>query len=264
MTTCHPGNYFLRCRSAILVCVFFLVIPVALAQQVMVAAASDLVYCLDELNREFRRINPKTNVIASVGSSGTFFAQIRNGAPFDVYMSADMSFPQRLIAENAADADSLMPYAIGRIVVWTLRDDLDVKGGLGRLTDPRIGRIAIANPDHAPYGRAAKAAMEKSGIWKALEPKIVYGENISQARQYVQTGNADAGIIALSLVMAPHLRGIGKFEVVPEDLHPRLEQGAVLTLQGAANPAAREYIEFLRGQRARRIFERYGFVLPAQ
>ena len=231
-------------------------------EAVIVAAAADLTYCMEELNAEFAKIRPVVDVTTTIGSSGTFFAQIRNGAPIDVYLSADMNFPRRLIAEKAADANSLTPYAIGRIVVWTLRPDLDIKAGIGSLVNPAVSRIAIANPEHAPYGRAAKAAMERAGIWKEIESKVVMAENISQTRQFVQTGNAEIGIIALSLAMAPAMKGIGKYVLVPEDAHPRLEQGAVLTNQGAENPAARAYMEFLKSRAARVIFEKYGFVLP--
>ena len=231
-------------------------------ESVTVAAASDLVYCVEQLNAAFARIRPTADVTTSVGSSGTFFAQIRNGAPFDVYLSADMNFPRRLIAEKAADANSLTPYAIGRIVVWTMRPDLDISAGIRSLASPAVSRIAIANPEHAPYGQAAKAAMQNAGIWKDVESKVVTAQNIAQARQFVQTGNAEIGIIALSLAMAPAMKGIGQYVLVPEEAHPRLEQGAVLTNQGAQNPAARAYMDFLKSRQARLIFEKYGFVLP--
>ena len=231
-------------------------------ESVMVAAAADLVYCMQELNAAFAKIRPDTEVTVSVGSSGTFFAQIRNGAPFDVYLSADMNFPRRLVEEKAADASSLTPYAIGRIVVWATRPEVDIEAGIAALANPAISRIAIANPEHAPYGRAAKAAMEKGGVWKHVETKVVMAENIAQARQFVQTGNAEVGIIALSLVKAPMMQGVGRYVLVPEHMHPRLEQGAVLTNKGYGNPAARAYMEFLQRPQARSIFERYGFVLP--
>jgi molybdate transport system substrate-binding protein len=249
---------------AFLALALFLFIPCLHAREaVTVAAASDLVYCIQELSTEFRKIRPDADVSVSVGSSGIFFAQIRNGAPFDVFLSADMSFPRRLIEENEADRNSLTPYAIGRIVVWSQRVDLDIRAGIGALTSPEITRIAIANPAHAPYGRAAKSAMEKAGIWKSVQPKIVFAESISQTRQYVESGNADVGVIALSLVMAPVMKGKGQYVLIPDDAHPMLEQGAVLTLRGAANPAARNFLEFLRSRKARVVFERFGFVLPA-
>jgi molybdate transport system substrate-binding protein len=236
--------------------------PVIADAEVHVATASDLVYCMQELNAEFRKARSDIDIVVSVGSSGTFFAQIRNGAPFDLFLSADMEFPRRLIEEGVAEKGSLAPYAIGRIVLWTTRADIDLRGGISVLTDKAISRIAIANPEHAPYGRAAKAAMEKAGIWNTVQPKVVFGENISQARQFIQSGNADIGIIALSLAMAPVVQGIGKYTLIPQDAHPRLEQGAVLTVRGAKNPEAQAYMEFLKSLQARSIFEKYGFILP--
>lgn len=241
---------------------FFIGAPVVASAEVYVAAASDLVYCMQELNAEFQKTNSGINVVVSVGSSGTFFAQIRNGAPFDLFLSADMEFPRRLIEEGVAEKGSLTPYAIGRIVLWATRADIDLRDGIGVLTDKAISRIAIANPEHAPYGRAAREAIQKAGIWNTVQSKLVFGENISQARQFVQSGNADIGIIALSLAMAPVVQGSGKYALIPEDAHPRLEQGAVLTERGVKNSGARAYMEFLRSRQARSIFEKYGFILP--
>ena len=246
-------------RMVVVLCIFA---PGTARAEVHVAAASDLVYCMQDLNAEFRKERSDIDVVVSVGSSGTFYAQIRNGAPFDLFLAADMEFPRRLIDEGVAEKNSLTPYAIGRIVLWSTRADLDLRRGLAVLTDKTISRIAIANPEHAPYGRAAKAAMEKAGVWNTVQPKVVFGENISQARQFVQTGNADIGIIALSLVMAPVVQGIGQYALIPEDAHPRLEQGAVLTVRGAKNSEAQAYMTFLRSLQARAIFEKYGFVLP--
>ena len=244
------------------VMIAFLASTAQARESVMVAAAADLVYCIQDQNAAFAKIRPDTDMTVSVGSSGTFFAQIRNGAPFDVYLSADMNFPRRLVEEKAADASSLTPYAIGRIVVWATSPEVDIEAGIAALANPAITRIAIAHPEHAPYGRAARAAMEKGGVWKHVETKVVMAENIAQARQFVQTGNAETGILALSLVMAPTMRGVGRYVLIPENMHPRLEQGAVLTNKGFSNPAARAYMEFLRNPQARSIFERYGFVLP--
>ncbi|HWQ39733.1 MAG TPA: molybdate ABC transporter substrate-binding protein [Burkholderiales bacterium] len=236
--------------------------PAQAKQTVTVAAAADLVYCMEELNAHFKRQDRDVEVVVSTGSSGTFFKQIANGAPFDVYLSADMSYPLRLVAEGLADGSSLTPYAIGRIVLWTPREDLDLQRGLELLRDDAVVRIAIANPEHAPYGKAAKAAMERAGVWKDVSEKVVYGQNIAQAMQFVVTGNADLGMVALSLAAAPAQRGKGHYALIPEQMHPRLEQGAVLTLAGSRNPAARRYLEFLRSPTAREIFERYGFMRP--
>lgn len=240
-------------------------IPLVHAQQtgtIAVAAASDLIYCLDELNVEFHKTNPHAALKVSFGSSGNFFAQIQNGAPFDVYLSADMKYPRELIKAGLADSSSLMRYAIGHIVLWTIKSDIEVATGLEIVRDSKIKKLAIANPGYAPYGRAAKAALEHYNLWESVQKKIVMGENIAQTAQFVQTGSADAGIVALSLVASPKLAQQGKFYEIPESSHPRLEQGAVLTNIGKENPLAKTYLDFLRSAPARAIFNRYGFRLP--
>ncbi len=231
-------------------------------QTVSVAAAADLVYCLEELNVAFQKAHPEIALKSSTGASGNFFAQIKNGAPFDVFLSADVSYPRELIKAGLAEEKSLQIYAIGHLVVWTTLDAVDVSKGLASLADPNLRKVAIANPDHAPYGRAAKAALEQAELWDTLKGKVVYGENIAQTAQFVETGNADAGIVALSLVLSPKLSKKGKWTEVPETNYPRLEQAAVLTNKGTSNPAARVYLEFLRAPEARAIFDRYGFRLP--
>ena len=231
---------------------------------VTVAAASDLIYCLEALQAGFLAANPGVTVKTSTGSSGNFFAQISHGAPYDVFLSADVRYPRELVAAGAAHGPSLTLYAIGRIVVWTSRQDLDLANPdpstLLRRADVR--RFAIANPLHAPYGRAAQEALGKAGAWKMAQPKLVLGENIAQTAQFIQTGHADAGIVALSLVLAPALQGIGRWVEIPADWHAPLEQAAVLTVRGRANPAAMRYLEFLRSPAGREIFEQFGFRLP--
>lgn len=243
---------------------FFLVVAGAVhAQQtVSVAAAADLVYCLEELNAAFNKAHPDAELKSSTGASGNFFAQIKNGAPFDVFLSADVNYPKELIKAGLADENSLQMYAIGHLVVWTTLDKVDVSKGVEALAAPGVGKVAIANPEHAPYGRAAKAAIEYSKLWDTLKDKIVYGENIAQTAQFVETGNADAGIVALSLVLSPKLTKKGTWVEVPESNYPRLEQAAVLTKKGAENPMAAKYLEFLRSPEARAVFDRYGFRLP--
>lgn len=249
-------------RLLVLACALAAVVPSVHASSLSLAAASDLVYCLEELNAAFARAHPDIAIKTSTGSSGNFYAQIKNGAPFDLFLSADLSYPRELIKAGLADGASLTPYAVGRIVVWTVTDGVDISKGLAALAGPGIRKVAIANPDHAPYGRAAKAALESAKLWDAVRSRIVQGENISQAAQFVETGNADAGIIALSLVLSPKLEKKGRWAMVPEELHPPLEQGAVLTAKGADNPAAWIYLEFLRSPAAREIFDRFGFRLP--
>lgn len=231
----------------------------ARAESLSVAAASDLVYCLEELNAAFRRTHPGIDLKVSTGSSGNFFAQIKNGAPLDVFLSADVKYPEELIKAGLADEKSLTIYGIGRIVVWTVKDTIDVSAGLAALDAAAVKKIAIANPDHAPYGRAAKAALEQAKLWDSLKDRMVFGENIAQTAQFVETGNADAGIVALSLVMSPLLSKVGRWALVPVELYPKLEQAAVVTRHGTGNPLASDYVEFLRSREAREVFDRYGF-----
>lgn len=231
---------------------------------VQIAAASDLVFCLDELNADFQRGHTNVTVKVTVGSSGNFFAQIQRDAPFDVFLSADRHYPEELARAGKADGKSLMPYAVGRIVLWTVKTNLAVTSGLTVLTNAAVRKVAIANPKHAPYGRAAKSALERASVWSAAQGKLVIGENIAQTAQFVQTGNVDAGIVALSLVSAPKLKNAGSWWLVPEELHPRLEQAAILTRRGETNAAARLYLDFLGSDAGRAILSRYGFQRPVK
>lgn len=227
-----------------------------------IAAASDLVFCVEELHSKFIQKHPDAEVKVSIGSSGNFFAQIRNGAPFDIFLSADMAFPKMLVEEDLAVRESLTPYAVGRLVLWTTRPSVDVGKGLAVIAGEEVAKVAIANPEHAPYGRAARETLERKQLWGAAKTKLVVGENIAQTAQFVQTGNADVGLVALSLVMAPTLANVGTWKEIPADLHAPLEQGAVITRRGAEHPLSQTYIEFLRSREAREIFDRFGFTLP--
>lgn len=232
------------------------------APSVAIAAASDLIFCLEPLHAEFQREVPGVALRVSTGSSGNFLAQIRNGAPYDVFLSADVRYPRELVAAAAADPASLTIYGIGRIVLWTLQPSLEPALTRAGLLDARIRRFAIAQPAHAPYGRAARESLERLGVWSDMQDKLVLGENIAQAAQFIETGSADAGIVALSLVLAPRMQGRGRWIEVPADWHAPLEQAAVLTTRGAGNPAATRYLQFLRSAPARAVFERFGFRLP--
>jgi molybdate transport system substrate-binding protein len=244
-----------------LVLAALLALPAA-AEQLLVAAASDLSYCIDELAAAFRKESPDTDLKVSLGASGNFYAQIRNGAPHEVFLSADMEYPAQLAKLGAADGATLTPYAVGRLALWTLDPKLDPAQGLALLRDPRVQRVAIANPDTAPYGRAAKAALVRDGLLDAVTPKLVIGENIAQTAQFVQSGNAQAGIVSYSALRSPKLAGVGRHYLVPEAGMAPIEQGAIVTRAGAANPQALRFVRFLGTPAARAIFERHGFGLP--
>lgn len=236
----------------------------ARARPLLVAAASDLGYCIDELVAAYRKTAPEAETKVSLGASGNFFAQIRNGAPFEVFLSADMDYPRQLGQLGVADPATLVPYAIGRIVLWTLDPQLDPKRGLAALVaDPRVKRLAIANPVTAPYGRAARAALARDGLWDKVQSKLVIGENIAQTAQFVQTGNAQVGIVSLATLHATKLKGVGRHALVPHAGLAPIEQGAIVTKAGAANPHAAGFVRFLASNQARAILSRHGFSLPA-
>lgn len=236
--------------------------PAAASEVLLVAAASDMSYCIDELAAAFRQQAPEAELKVSLGASGNFFAQIKGGAPYDVFLSADMRYPRQLVREGAADAASLRPYAIGRIAIWSLDPRFDLSQGMRVFKDERLTRIAIANPDLAPYGRAAKEALEYHGLWDGVKPKLVTGENIAQTAQFVQTGNAQLGLVSLATVLSPRLKGVGSYYVVPEAGLAPIEQGAVITRRGKGNPLAARFLQFLQAQPAREILTRAGFGLP--
>ena len=230
--------------------------------EVTVAAASDLTYAMNELASSFEKETGCT-VRVSTGSSGNFLTQIENGAPFDVFFSADIAYPKKLESEGLAAPDSTYVYAIGKIVLWTRKDSkLDIAKGLAALTDSSVKKISIANPAHAPYGRAAEEALRKSGVYDGVKDRLVLGENISQAAQFVESGNADAGVIALSLVASPAMKDEGRYEPISENLYTPIEQGAVVT-RTAPNPrAARMFLDYLRTPAMAAVLERFGFTLP--
>jgi len=254
----------LRPISAILLALLFF--PAARsvhAQSLRIAAASDLQFALGDLAAQYEK-QSAAKLAISYGSSGNFFAQIQNGAPFDLFFSADIAYPQKLIDAGFAESDSRYTYAFGRIVLWLPPESPLIPANLqwNTLLDARIQKIAIANPDHAPYGRAAVAALQKAGLYERLKSKLVYGENISQAAQFVLSGSAQAGILAFSLAAAPAMKS-GKYWEIPRDLYPPLEQAVVLLKSSPNKPAARAFLAFLQTESARATLARYGFTLPA-
>ena len=228
-----------------------------------VAAAANLVYALDALDAQFAKADPRVTVTSATGASGSLVAQIEHGAPYDVFLSADADFPRALVKAGQADAASLSAFAVGRLVLWTTEAGVDVSDVAAAVRGPAIKRLAIANTTTAPFGRAAKEALRKLGTWDDVQPKLVVGENISQAAQFVDTGNADAGFVALSIVISPQLRDKGRWTEVPASLYGPLEQCAVITAHGAPNPAAARYIAFLHSPEAQAILKTFGYGIPA-
>jgi molybdate transport system substrate-binding protein len=231
---------------------------------IRVAAAADLRFAMEELAAAWGSANPDVRVEPVYGSSGNFFAQISQGAPFDLYFSADAAYPRELERAGLAEPGSTRLYAIGQIVIWVPGGStVDVAGrGLEALADAAVRSVAIANPEHAPYGRAAVAAMEAAGVYEAVAPKLVLGENVAQAAQFVESGNADAGVIALSLALAPALREAGRHAIVPIELYPPLEQGAIIVGAAAEPEAAQAFLDFVLGPEGRQVLGAYGFLAP--
>jgi molybdate transport system substrate-binding protein len=238
--------------------------PAAAGRRVRVAAAADLQFALSELREGFGRAHPETRIEITYGSSGNFFAQLSNRAPFDVYLSADMEYPRRLVDLGLAENDRLFSYAVGHLVIWVPRSSPLAIEKLGAkvLLEPTIRKIAIANPRHAPYGRAAEAALKGLGIYAQVKDRLVLGDNVAQTAQFVQTGAADAGLIALSLALAPTLREEGHYWEIPPTAYPPLEQGGVI-LSWAEDPdAARALRDFILSGEGKAVLRRYGFHSP--
>jgi molybdate transport system substrate-binding protein len=235
----------------------------AQAQRVRVAAAADLKFAMEELGKEFEN-ETGTKIEVSYGSSGNFFSQLQNGAPFDLFFSADVAYPKKLEAQGFVEPGTLREYALGRIVIWMPNDSsVDLaKEGWNALLDLRVHKIALANPELAPYGRAAASALQKAGIYGQVKAKLVYGENISQAAQFVQSGNAQAGIIALSLALSPGMKD-GKMWEIPSEMHPRIEQGAALLKNARNRSAALAFLNFVKSTSGVKILEQHGFSAPA-
>jgi molybdate transport system substrate-binding protein len=204
-------------------------------------------------------------VRVTYGSSGNFYAQLVNGAPFDIFFSADVDYPRRLIAQGVA-LGSEFRYAVGYLVVWAPR----AKGiavdklGIQALLDPAVRKIAIANPKHAPYGRAAEAALKSLGVYDKIRDRLIMGESVAQAAQFVQTEAADVGLLPLSLALAPALRDVGIYWPVPADAHPPLEQGGVILSWAQDRAAAETLRDFVTGPEGRAVLRRYGFTVPGE
>jgi molybdate transport system substrate-binding protein len=232
------------------------------AQEIGIAAASDLQFVFKEVADRFEK-QSGTTLRLSFGSSGNFFSQIQNGAPFDLFFSADLDYPKKLEEQGLIEPGSTYQYARGKIVLWIPNEvAVDVNQGLKALMDPKIKKIAIANPAHAPYGRAAVAAFKSAGIYEKIADKLVFGENISQAAHFVASGNADAGILALSTALSSMINARGKYIVVPLDSYPPLDQAAVVLKSSQKKDQAKCFLQFLQTPEIVELMKKYGFELP--
>jgi molybdate transport system substrate-binding protein len=234
------------------------------SSELTVAAAADLSSALAELAEKYEK-KTSVEVKLSFGASGALTQQIQNGAPFDVFFSADMDYPRQLIASGDAEAASLYEYAVGKLVLWVPADSpLDVAlRGMNILLDPAVKKISIANPQHAPYGRAAVAALKHTGLYERISSKLVMGENISQAAEFVESGNAQAGFVALAHAVAPSMRGKGKYWEVPANYYPPLAQGVVLTRSTHKKESA-EFLAYIKTEEAAVVLRKFGFSLPKE
>jgi len=231
-----------------------------MARAVTVAAASDLRHVLAAVIREFRRLHPDIDVQPTFAASGTLHAQIANGAPFDLFLAADIGYAENLADEGLAARDDVFRYGTGRLVVWVPQASaVDLQAGMRALLDPAVRRISIANPRHAPYGRAAEAALEHFGLRERVQSKLVLGENVAEAAQFVASGAADAAVIARSLAESPAMKPHGRAWIVPADAHPPLVHGGVVLAAARDPAAARLFATCVRGPEGQAILRDHGF-----
>ena len=239
--------------------------PAAPPRTLAIAAAADLQFALAEVKAAFAQAHPGVEVAITYGASGTFYTQLMNRAPFDLFLSADLGFPRKLVEAGVADGATTFRYSRGHLVLWAPKDSPIPVEQLGpkALLHPAARKVAIANPRHAPYGRAAEAALAKLGLLEAVRPRLVFGENIGQTVQFVQSGAADLGILALSLAKAPALAS-GRMWEIPQDSHPPLDQGGVVLNHARNRAAALAFRDFLRSPGGVAILRRYGFMVDAR
>jgi len=233
------------------------------AQEITVAAAADMGSALTELAARYQK-KTGTSIRLLFGSSGNLTQQIKNGAPFDLFLSADEDYPKQLIEARLAERNSLYRYAVGRLIMWVLKSSsLDIEHhGVNVLLDASVKKIAIANPQHAPYGRAAVAALRHFQLYDKVADRLVLGENVSQAAKFVESGNAQVGLIALSHALVPAMKDRGRYWEVPNDAYPELDQGAVVISRSQHKKEAAAFLSCLKTPEAQAILRRYGFSTP--
>lgn len=235
------------------------------AHEITVAAAADLTSALTEVAANYEK-RAGVTVKLSFGASGMLTQQIQNGAPFDVFFSADMDYPRQLITANQAEGATLYRYAVGKLVLWAPADsalDFEHKG-MDALLDPTVKKISIANPQHAPYGRAAMAALQHYALYDKVKDRLVLGENVAQAAQFVESGNAQVGFVALAHALAPAMQGKGKYWQVPADAYPPLDQGVVVMSRSSRKEDAAAFLAYVKTPEAAAVLHHYGFTLPEE
>jgi len=249
-------------RRPLLVLLVALACQFCAGQEITVAAAADLQPAMQDMAARFEKETGNT-VKLIYGSSGNFFQQIQNGAPFDIFFSANLDYPRRLEAAGLTAPGSYYPYAKGKIVIWVPKEStIDLSSGMQALLAASVKKVAIANPQHAPYGQAAVAAMRKQNVYDRLKDKLVLGENISQTASFVVSGSADAGIIALALVLSPNMRDKGRYVAIPDSDYPPIEQACVILGRSKNKETAVQFLSFLRTAAGGELLRRYGFVVP--
>ncbi|HEV2354435.1 MAG TPA: molybdate ABC transporter substrate-binding protein [Puia sp.] len=230
-------------------------------QDVLIAAAADLKFAMDSVVVAFSAANPDVSIQVVYGSSGNFFQQIGNGAPFDLFFSADVDYPKQL-REKGLAASEIQLYGIGQLVLWSLRFD-PAAHQMNSLLEPSVRKVAIANPGHAPYGRRAEECLRYYQLYDKIRDKLVFGENIGQTAEYARSGAADAAIVALSLALSPEMqRSGGRYWLIPAAAHQPLEQGFILLPHGRDSMAAHRFMNFLSTSEARAILKSFGFSRP--
>lgn len=230
-----------------------------IAQELTVAAAADLQSAMQQVAAHFERETGKS-VKVIYGSSGSFFQQIQNGAPFDMFFSANLDYPEKLESAGLIEAGSYYRYARGRIVVWVPKDSkINLNVGLNALLEPGIQKIAIANPQHAPYGQAAVSAMRTEHIYDKVRDRLVFGENVSQTASFVVSGSADVGIVALSLALSPNMKHQGRYVEIPANEYPPIDQACVILRSSKKKEIAQAFLAYIKSATVADVLASFGF-----
>ena len=238
---------------------FSLLCHISQAQEITVAAAADLQFAMQDIAARFEK-ETRNSVRVIYGSSGNFFQQLQNGAPFDMFFSANLDYPQKLEAAGLIQAGTYYQYARGKIVAWVAKGSkIDVSPGLRAVLDPMVQKIAIANPLHAPYGQAAVAAMKKEGIYERVKDKFVLGENISQTASFLTSGSADIGIVALSLAVSTNMKDKGRYTEIPSNEYPPIDQACVIFSSSTNKGLAQNFLSYVKRAEVSDLLAKYGF-----